>query len=80
MKSKKYIDWQVANFAKSYFVEIGRALFNPGKLWVVSVAVGGGWESGGLGLRELPGATGATSRGYPTEQSIPLAEDLLKIS
>ena len=43
------------------------------------MAVGGGWESGRLGLRELPGATGATSRSYPTEQSIPLAEDLLKI-
>ena len=50
--------------AKSSFVKIGRALFNPGKLWVVSVAVLGGSrgpESGRLRLPELPGAT----RSYP---------------
>ena len=60
-KSKLFANLQSA---KSSFVKIGRTLFNPGKLWVVSVAVLGGSrgpESGRLGLPELPGAT----RSYP---------------
>ena len=50
---------QVPNLPESNFVEIGRALFNPGKLWVVSVAVGAaGRRVGGSGYgshqRESP--------------------------
>ena len=54
--------------AKSSFVKIGRALFNPGKLWVVSVAVGAAaLRVAGSGYRSYPEPPGVTRPHYSSQ-------------